>query len=50
MAHECPDCGELCYCDMEDCLNNFPDDIDNCTHYEFCKGGMLIDEQEASHD
>ena len=32
MAHHCPDCGEICYCDMEDCLNDLDYDILNCTH------------------
>lgn len=29
MAHECPDCGQLCYCDMEDHEQPAPDD---CCH------------------
>jgi len=34
MAHECPCCGQCCYCngDIDDCLNNFEEDQDNCTH------------------
>jgi hypothetical protein len=34
MAHECPDCGQVCYCngDIDDCEFNFPEDVDNCTH------------------
>lgn len=29
MAHDCPECGELCYCDIEDHMNEAPDD---CCH------------------
>lgn len=34
MAHECPDCGECCYCngDIDDCCHNFDEDIERCTH------------------
>jgi hypothetical protein len=28
--HDCPDCGQACYCDIEDtCWDEAPDD---CTH------------------
>lgn len=48
MAHECPDCGSLCYCDWEDCFNNFPGDIENCTHYltEECQRAQAAEEAE----
>jgi len=30
MCHTCPECGEVCYCDMDDCdFDNIPDD---CPH------------------
>lgn len=29
MCHDCPECGELCYCDMEDHFQDAPDD---CGH------------------
>lgn len=29
MAHECPDCGALCYCDIEDAEMEAPED---CGH------------------
>lgn len=34
MAHECPDCGQTCYCngDIDDCCFNFEEDVINCTH------------------
>ncbi len=34
MSHECPTCGVLCHCngDIDDCLNNFEEDLENCTH------------------
>lgn len=39
MAHECPECGELCFCgfDIDDCMNNLPEDQVNCTHYLVCE-------------
>lgn len=38
MAHECPDCGSVCYCggDIDDCVFNFDDDVDGCTHFKIC--------------
>ena len=34
MAHECPDCGMVCYCggDLDDCCNNFEEDVMHCFH------------------
>ncbi len=34
MSHECPECGQVCYCggDIDDCLNNFEQDVINCAH------------------
>ncbi len=34
MAHTCPECGQMCHCgsDIDDCLFDFDDDVDNCTH------------------
>jgi hypothetical protein len=34
MSHECPECGELCFCngDIDDCLFNWDEDVDACTH------------------
>ena len=29
MAHSCPGCDDLCYCDMEDAFSGVPAD---CTH------------------
>lgn len=29
MSHECPECGQTCYCDMEDHDQEAPDD---CSH------------------
>lgn len=38
MAHECPDCGMVCHCgtDIDDCVFNLDQDIDNCSHCD-CK-------------
>ena len=32
MSHNCQECSGLCYCDGEDCQNDFPQDIKNCRH------------------
>ena len=39
MSHECPDCGEICYCngDIDDCCNNFYDDVLECDHWKQCE-------------
>ena len=39
MAHECPDCGQVCYCngDVDDCVNNFSRDQLNCSHWLQCE-------------
>ena len=42
MSHECPYCGELCYCDMEDHLNE--DGGDACEHWSICEGRKVEDD------
>lgn len=39
MSHECPDCGQVCYCggDWDDCLFNFEEFVINCRHYLECE-------------
>ena len=39
MAHECPECGQVCYCgrDIDDCLFNFDEDVMRCSHWEQCE-------------
>ena len=34
MAHDCPVCYSLCFCngDIDDCCFNFTEDILKCTH------------------
>ena len=34
MAHNCPDCGQCCYCgkDIDDCLLDNDEDVEACTH------------------
>jgi len=34
MAHSCPECGQTCYCgsDIDDCLFDFEEDVEACTH------------------
>ena len=48
MAHNCPDCGQLCFCggDIDDCCNDFEGDVLNCSHYltEGCSDSDFQDE------
>ena len=39
MAHTCPECGQMCYCngDIDDCCNDFEEDVMNCSHYLECE-------------
>jgi len=39
MAHECPECGQTCYCngDIDDCCFNFEEDVMRCDHYKHCE-------------
>ena len=39
MAHECPECGQLCYCngDIDDCCFNTPYAVDHCQHFRECE-------------
>lgn len=39
MAHECPECGQVCYCgrDIDDCLFNFEEDVMRCNHWKQCE-------------
>ena len=39
MAHTCPECGQACFCngDIDDCLNDFEEDVMNCSHYLECE-------------
>ena len=39
MAHECPECGQTCHCngDIDDCCNNFEEDVINCQHWRECE-------------
>jgi len=36
MSHECPECGQICYCngDVEDMENQDLDNYVNCKHYK----------------
>ncbi len=46
MAHECPECGQQCYCggDIDDCCNNFEEDVINCVHCLGHEDDFLDDE------
>ncbi len=39
MAHECPECGQMCYCngDIDDCCHNFEEDTLMCDHWKQCE-------------
>ncbi len=46
MAHSCPVCGLTCYCgsDIDDCLFDFDEDIDACTHCDdFDEGDLAFE-------
>lgn len=46
VAHSCPECGQTCYCgsDIDDCLFDFDEDSDACTH---CVGKERDDEDDC---
>jgi hypothetical protein len=39
MAHECPECGEVCYCggDIDDCEFSGTEEQMNCSHWKICE-------------
>ncbi|MCE5309669.1 MAG: hypothetical protein LLG20_18700 [Acidobacteriales bacterium] len=45
MAHSCPECGQVCYCgsDIDDCLFDFDEDVEACTH---CLGREYEDHED----
>lgn len=49
MAHECPECGLMCYCggDIDDLCLNDEDDVIHCTHYKKrdCDGYEMSDDE-----
>lgn len=49
MAHECPECWQACYCskDIDDCLLNRDEDVNNCTH---CPIGGDVDDNEYDEE
>jgi hypothetical protein len=53
MAHECPECGQCCYCngDIDDMLLNTEEDVIACDHCP-CDGSEdeeMTDEEYAWH-
>jgi len=38
MSHECPECGQTCYCngDVDDCCFNLPRYQMKCVHWKKC--------------
>ena len=51
MAHECPECNQVCYCngDIDDCLLNLPHDQNCCIHFTQpeCSG---FESEESNED
>ena len=49
MAHTCPDCGQYCNCngDIDDCCNDFEEDVMRCTH---CDGRETDDFEDDYWD
>ena len=49
MSHECPECGQTCYCngDIDDCCLNLPMDINKCKHCQICESK---DDEEEDFD
>ena len=47
MAHECPECGQMCYCgrDIDDCLLNLEEDVVHCTHCPYDGGDSDHDDE-----
>jgi hypothetical protein len=45
MAHDCPECGQLCHCggDIDDCCLNDDDSVNRCTH---CETGPDIEDDD----
>lgn len=52
MGHTCPACGQACYCngDIDDCINDFEEDVMNCTHYLECQQEDQEFEREYDDD
>lgn len=46
MAHECPECGQTCFCngDIDDCCFNFEEDVMKCNHFEQCEQESEIED------
>ncbi len=51
MAHTCPKCGQMCYCngDIDDCCFNFEDDVMRCDHWKQCEQEPDDDDDIVSH-
>jgi len=52
MAHTCPECGQVCYCegDIDDCVLDTDETAENCTHYKICSKEYAEDELERNYD
>ena len=37
MSHDCPECGELCYCDWDDLFKEDIESYVECKHYIKCE-------------
>jgi primosomal protein N' len=49
MAHECPDCGQVCFCngDIDDLILNLDADVIRCHHCPSVSDDDDCDEPEA---
>lgn len=45
MAHDCPDCQQMCYCDGDD---TFMEEFDDCCHWEKCEKGWIEDDGDVA--
>ena len=52
MAHSCPECGMQCYCgsDIDDCLFDFWEDVEACTHCDGADYDERQDEFDFDHE
>ena len=52
MAHECPECGQTCYCggDIGDCCFNLEKGVLNCTHWKECEKANVHEDYDESWD
>lgn len=52
MSHECPDCGQTCYCggDWDDCCWDDPESVMKCCHCESGDGDDMNEDYQGLSD